>query len=561
MVVKKIVFFAVFAGIALAAGADAFPPPAIVHLPDRVLVGDETWTVPKFDADVRFERLFDFTNSFAKARAVLADEKADGVFIDWTGRPPVVAAGRGERDAFMATWFLRYVKEHADAAAKKRGRPFKVGASVPGRVCDALAQGLDVAAWAREGLVDLLELVPNSTSSLSPEFIVEVGLYRRLAPKAVLAARVSGAREAAIFRNRGADTVALAGGTAAEALEVARAARAIRRAEVKDLPLAICLRAPATNEVDRLCALMKDRFGPDGIRTVVLIVRYDYRFASHPECAAPDGLTLADVRKICAAAREAGITLIPKMNLFGHQGEKGGAVPYGLIKAYPDMDESRGRTGLVNGYCRSICPNHPDARRIVCDLMDEMTDAFGAKAIHIGCDEVFEIGFCERCRGIPNAKLFADWVNGLARHNAARGVRTLIWADRLLDSAATGYGEWEASDNGTADALGLLDKDIVLCDWHYEWNERYPSAAIFAKAGFRFWFGPWRYLDNARRYVDETVRTEDGHALGLMLTTWKPFTDVADAFDGKYRDGCDAPHASLAETLWNLVRVYDFYCR
>ena len=43
--------------------------------------------------------------------------------------------------------------------------------------------------------------------------------------------------------------------------------------------------------------------------------------------------------------------------------------------------------------------------------MDERLDAFQADVLHVGCDEVFEIGHCPRCRGIPTATLLADWIN------------------------------------------------------------------------------------------------------------------------------------------------------
>jgi hypothetical protein len=85
-------------------------------------------------------------------------------------------------------------------------------------------------------------------------------------------------------------------------------------------------------------------------------------------------------------------------------------------------------------------------------------------------DEVFLIGskHCPRCKGLDKAYLFARAVNDCYTHLVnERGVEMLIWGDRLLDGATTGYGEWEAAMNGTQSAVDLIPKDIIQVDWHY----------------------------------------------------------------------------------------------
>ena len=311
----------------------------------------------------------------------------------------------------------------------------------------------------------------------------------------------------------------------------------------------ICLSAPQTKDVDRFCAFIKDRLAKDGFDTLVVLTRYRYAFKNHPECADADPLSEADVKKIVAACRASHIELIPKMNLLGHQEKK----LTGLLKAHPDMDEAGGRAKVAMDYCRSICPRHPEAFKLVCDLMDEMTTAFESKAIHIGCDEVFEIGMCPRCKGTPTATLFADWINGLKRHNDTRHVQTLMWGDRFLDSKKVGYGVWEASGNGTAGALAKMDKDLVVCDWHYENCKAYRSVDTFADAGLHFWVCPWRYVKHAKLFLAYANAHEKGQALGLMLTTWCGFTSYADAIEGKFSP--DALKDSK-KTLTSLAETY-----
>ena len=316
----------------------------------------------------------------------------------------------------------------------------------------------------------------------------------------------------------------------------------------------IAIAAPSPADVGRFCAFVKNTLKPAGVDTLVLLVRYRYQFKSHPECRSGDPISLADARSIKAACDAAGIRLIPKMNLLGHQ--SGNEIHDGLLKGHPELDESPEKKTVSHNYCRSICPTHPDSRRIVLELVDELVDAFGADALHIGCDEVFEIGNCPRCRAVPKSKLFADWVNGIARHLKARGVSTLMWGDRLLDAKATGYGEWEASANGTSAALGMVDKDVAICDWHYENRKAYKSVEVFADAGYKMYLCPWRFAENAQKFLSYAVAHDKGQYLGLLFTTWCGCADFMDAVEGRRLR--HKPGSKSAQTLAALRRNFRY---
>ncbi len=293
---------------------------------------------------------------------------------------------------------------------------------------------------------------------------------------------------------------------------------------------AIAISAPAKADVERFNAFVRDTLAPAGVDTIVLLVRYRYAFKSHPECAAENPLSADDARAIRAACDAAGIRLIPDMNLFGHQGSA--TKPDQLLKAHPEFDETPDKKTLIRNYCRSLCPSHPDALPIVSDLAIELAAAFGADTIHIGCDEVFEIGHCPRCRDTPTATLYANWVNGLARKLKEKGVGTMIWGDRLLNAKDTGYGVWEASDNGTHTALSLLDPGIDICDWHYEVRPAYPSVEIFEKAGRKYYLCFWKNGNAAKKFLAYAAARDCGGCLGIMLTTWHSCAEVMDAFEG-----------------------------
>lgn len=280
----------------------------------------------------------------------------------------------------------------------------------------------------------------------------------------------------------------------------------------------ICLGAPQSGDIGLFERFVNERLQKDGINTLVLLTRYRYAFDSHPECRADNPLSYEDARRIKKICSDAGIELIPKMNLMGHQSGKSRESMDGLFRGHPEFDETPDLDTVE--YCRSLCPSNGECLNIVCNLMDEMCDAFGASTMHIGCDEVFEIGKCPICRKKSNAELFAGWINSLYDHLAERGRKTMMWGDRLLNGNETGYGGWEASNNGTDPAIDMLPKDIIICDWHYEMMEKYPSVDVFADHGYEIIICPWRYRANAHAFADYAVSRDRGHIKGLMITTW-----------------------------------------
>ncbi len=283
-------------------------------------------------------------------------------------------------------------------------------------------------------------------------------------------------------------------------------------------------------KLDTVKRLVADGLAPLGFNVLVLEVGYDFQFQSHPELETR-GLSRAQARELAAACRAHGIRLIPLMNCLGHQ--SWGARPGALLAKYPQFDETPGIPyDDKDIYCREWCPSHPDVNKIVFELIDELIDAFEADAFHVGMDEVFLIGdkHCPRCQGRDVADLFAKVVIELHDHLVKeKGVEMLMWSDRLLDSKATGYGRWEASDTGSHRAIERLPKDIILCDWHYELpavyqqmgqEQPFPSVQFFQDHGFRVLPAPWRNPEAAVAFLRVAKQGATDRMLGVLFTGW-----------------------------------------
>jgi hypothetical protein len=260
-----------------------------------------------------------------------------------------------------------------------------------------------------------------------------------------------------------------------------------------------------------------------GINTLILEVDYNFAFKSHAELRRGNNpITRDGARKFAATCRKLGIRLIPEFQSLGHQSWQGETFP--LLTIYPMFDTTPGAfAGNQGVYCREWDPLNPAVTKIVFQLMDEIIDAFRADAIHVGMDEIFLLGseLSPSTKGQNPAALFAKAVNDIHRHLVReRHVEMLMWGDRLIDGKSYDFGEWEASMNGTAAAIDLIPKDIIICPWHYEPRDAYPSIPMFLDKGFRVLPAGWNKLEATTALIAYSRQYNDPKLLGYLFTTW-----------------------------------------
>jgi hypothetical protein len=260
-----------------------------------------------------------------------------------------------------------------------------------------------------------------------------------------------------------------------------------------------------------------------GINVIILEVDYNFDFKAHPELRrGTNPITPAGARRFAKLCRKFNIRLIPEFQSLGHQSWKAETFP--LLTVYPKFDLTPGAFPNNEGiYCREWDPLNPEVWRIVFKLMDEIIDAFRADAVHVGMDEVFLLGSEQSpaTRGQNPATLFAGAVNELHQHLVRkRKVEMLMWGDRLIDGQKYDMGEWEASKNGTAAAVEMIPKDIIICPWHYEVRESYPSIPMFMEKGFRVLPAGWKNVDATKALIEYSQKNKSPKLLGHMFTTW-----------------------------------------
>lgn len=351
--------------------------------------------------------------------------------------------------------------------------------------------------------------------------------------------------------------------TAALAAILIRATAVALSAPASTLPVrGLYLGAPKPDELPLTVRFIREALPKEGVNVLVMEFDYRYQYTSHPEVVDADALSKADVKSIVGACHAAGVRLIPLINLLGHQSWEGQT--FGLLRAHPEFDETPGKYLNNQGiYCRSYCPLHPALHKVVFDLVDELAEVCEADAVHVGMDEVFILADpgCPRCGTRNRAELFAQEVRTLHDHLAETHREMWMWGDRLLDGTVTGVGEWEGSANGTASAINLIPRDIVICDWHYD--SAPPTAAYFAVEGFRVVYAPWRKPEVALGELD-LVRSIRAHAneplasrmLGVLETTWGGTGDFIRAYNGDASAPASGAEAAYTfKTLFNTIRA------
>lgn len=123
------------------------------------------------------QEVFDY--HVAMAREYVLDYESDGLELDWMRCCPVFAPGFDEANAPLLTRLMREVRAACEEASAKWRHPVRLAVRVPASVHEAYGMGMDIGAWSRERLFDIL--IP-SCRDISTEQDYDLPVYRALCP-------------------------------------------------------------------------------------------------------------------------------------------------------------------------------------------------------------------------------------------------------------------------------------------------------------------------------------------------------------------------------------------
>ncbi|HBN83866.1 MAG TPA: hypothetical protein DDZ89_08475, partial [Clostridiales bacterium] len=332
---------------------------------------------------------------------------------------------------------------------------------------------------------------------------------------------------------------------------------------------------PAREEIPFFKRFIKYVLAPMGYNTIFLEFAGGMRFDRHPKItemwmegnqkakkgewpAFPHGSMVAggsvleksEVTDIVAYARSYGLEVIPEVQSLSH-------VQY-ITVAYPEIaeiaEETKAKTKYdlnkedippSEFYAHSYCAAQEKSYEIIYDIIDEIVEVVKpVEYVHMGHDEVYQIGICPVCKDKDPADLLAKHINRMHKYLADKNLKMMMWGDMLHD--VTRYK--------TPPAIDKIPKDIVMLDfiWYFHFDKDLEDRLL--NHGFKVIMGNM-YSSHYPRYESRILK--DG-MIGAQVSTWCRFDEYTLGYMGKIYDVLYSANMMWNDTYQSDARlIYD----
>lgn len=255
------------------------------------------------------------------------------------------------------------------------------------------------------------------------------------------------------------------------------------------------------------------------------------------------------VRDFAAFARSLGISFVPEIQSFGH-------VQW-LTYAHPEIAEKVDVTHKVEDtrfedarpdefYPHCYCPSNEKSYEIIFDLIDEIIETVNPEYIHIGHDEIYNLGCCPICQKRDPVDIFVDDVNKIYSYIKSKGKKVMMWSDHFHALRA-----YSALTHG---ALGRVPKDILMLDFTWYFDPDKDIEVELLENGYSVVLGNL-YSSHFTRYSSRASRKG---IVGGQFSLWVTTKEDRIADNGKFWDAM-----VVSQMLWradkydsNLLSAY-----
>jgi hypothetical protein len=244
-----------------------------------------------------------------------------------------------------------------------------------------------------------------------------------------------------------------------------------------------------------------------------------------------------EVRDFIEYARSYGFEIIPEVQSFGH-------VEY-ITYAHPEIaeveegsEDKKVDTRSADQppskfYHHSYCPSKEKSYEIIFDIIDEIVEVVKPERyVHMGHDEIYEIGLCPLCKGKDHSELYAKHVNRMHDYLEKKGLGMMIWSDMLQPTERY----------KTPPAVAKIPKDIVMLDFIWYFHFDIDMEDHILPHGFDVVIGNM-YSSHYPRFESRIAKKG---MLGGEVSTWCRFDEYNLAKKGKIFDLLYS-----AEMLWS----------
>lgn len=286
-----------------------------------------------------------------------------------------------------------------------------------------------------------------------------------------------------------------------------------------------------------------------------ILVEYEDMFPFYGEIdnfKAYNAYSRKDIKDILNAAKANHLEVIPLIQTFGH---------LEFVLKQPKFMSLR----EMPEYPQVVCPSRNETLRVIRQMIDQVVENHpGIKWIHIGADEVYYLGRCDKCQErmqrdkIDLDTLFIRHVLEVAKYiKEKHSVQPIMWDD-MFRSIPEEY----LRDTG-------INKYVELMVWKYTPNvedqitksiwEKYASlfSSIWVASAFKGATTPKTTFPNAEYHLENhlswmRVIAENNDKInfrGIALTGWSRYDHFAIL--------CELLPSSVASLAINLVFLKD----
>jgi glycosyl hydrolase family 20 len=260
-----------------------------------------------------------------------------------------------------------------------------------------------------------------------------------------------------------------------------------------------------------------DIIATNGYNTLFLYLEGRVRTKSYPYPANHECYTPEEMRDIVEYAAGKNIDVVPGLACLGHAE---------LFLAHEELHETSelrdGRNGRFwNNHKMVFCPSQQTTKDFLENYLTEICEIFPTKYIHIGLDEAWEIGYCEKCT--PKAKdfrgeqqLFLDMIN------LCRNIITIKFGRRVM--------MWDDMFEYYNDILPEVPRDVIMVCWQYQTDVRFIKGhfnnisckhllAEYNQLGFDVVIAPSDYSTANIRTLHEYAKPF--RPMGMLVSSWE----------------------------------------
>jgi hypothetical protein len=182
----------------------------------------------------------------------------------------------------------------------------------------------------------------------------------------------------------------------------------------------------------------------------------------------------------------------------------------------------------------AYCPSHPGSYKLLFDVLDEVIEVVKPQTVHIGHDEWrAPLGACPRCGNKDRRELFAQDVNKIHDYLTAKGIRTAMYGDHLMERVrGTGASDQKTRAGFTyqwpggltpAQVKEKIPHDILIFNWF--WKDGKEGSGEANDVQLAGWGFPQVFMNFAPDIQNYARRIARSSLMGGVPASWAATTE------------------------------------